>query len=72
MTYADEFFMPDEVDTQIEHLQWESTSRNTDTEVFSYLRSFYIADVNQDRHALDRIWRRVMQGFPQSKDSKKR
>ncbi len=64
MTYSDEFFTPDEVDSQIEHLEQERGPRSTDAEVLSYLRSFYATDADQDRRMLDQIWGRIMRESP--------
>jgi len=59
MTYQDEFFTPEEVDTQIERASQLKEGDRTDAEVIAYLRSFYQTDTRQQQEMLDRVWNRI-------------
>jgi len=53
----DEFFLPEEVDRQIESVNQFKEGDRIDAEALAYLRSFYQADAQQE--TLDRIWNRI-------------
>jgi hypothetical protein len=55
----DEFFLPEEVDRQIEHVNQFKEGDRRDAEALAYLRSFYQADAQQEQDTLDRIWNRI-------------
>ena len=64
MTYQDEFFTPEEVDTQIERASQLKEGDRTDAEVIAYLRSFYRTDTRQQQEMLDRVWNRIAHAAP--------
>jgi len=64
MTYQDEFFTPEEVDTQIERASQLKEGDRTDAEVIAYLRSFYQTDTRQQQEMLDRVWNRIAHATP--------
>ena len=64
MTYQDEFFTPEEVDTQIERASQLKEGDRTDAEVIAYLRSFYRTDSRQQQEMLDRVWNRIAHATP--------
>src|SRR2546430_12956185 len=64
MTYQDEFFTPEEVDTQIERASQLKEGDRTDAEVIAYLRSFYRTDTRQQQEMLDRVWNRIAHATP--------
>jgi len=55
----DEFFVPEEVDRQIERVRQFKEGDRRDAEAMAYLGSFYQADAQQKQEALDRIWNRI-------------
>jgi len=55
----DEFFLPEEVDRQIESASQFKEGDRIDAEALAYLRSFYQADAQQEQKTLDRIWNRI-------------
>jgi hypothetical protein len=55
----DEFFLPEEVDRQIESVSQFKEGDRIDAEAMAYLRSFYQADAQQEQDTLDRIWNRI-------------
>jgi hypothetical protein len=55
----DEFFLPEEVDRQIESVSQFKEGDRKDAEALKYLRSFYQADAQQEQDTLDRIWNRI-------------
>src|SRR5712692_6688192 len=59
MTDQDEFFLPEEVDRQIERVSQFKEGERVDAEAMAYLRSFYQADAQQEQETLDRIWNRI-------------
>jgi hypothetical protein len=59
VTEKDEFFLPEEVDRQIESVSQFKEGDHIDAEAMAYLRSFYRADPQQEQDTLDRIWNRV-------------
>ncbi len=59
MTEKDEFFLPDEVDRQIESVSQFKEGDRIDAEAMSYLRSLYQADAQQEQETLDRVWNRI-------------
>ena len=59
MAEKDEFFLPEEVDRQIESLSQFKQGDRRDAEAMAYLRSFYQADAQQEQDTLDRIWNRI-------------
>jgi len=64
MAYQDEFFTPEEVDTQIERASQLKEDDRTDAEALAYLRSFYLTDTRQQQETLDRIWTRITHAAP--------
>jgi hypothetical protein len=63
MTDQDEFFTPEEVDTQIELASQLKEGDRADAEVIAYLRSFYRTDTQQ-QEMLDRAWNRIANAIP--------
>src|SRR2546423_162012 len=59
MNDHDEFFLPEEVDRQIESMSQFKEGDRIDAEALAYLRNFYQADAQQEQDTLDRIWNRV-------------
>ncbi len=59
MTEKDEFFVPEEVDKQIEGASQSNEGDARDAEAMAYLRSYYQTDARQEQEALDRIWKRI-------------
>ncbi len=59
MAENDEFFLPEEVDRQIESVSQFKEGDRRDAEAMAYLRSFYQADAQQEQETLDRIWNRI-------------
>src|SRR5712692_2882432 len=59
MTDQDEFFLPEEVDRQIERVSQFKEGDRIDAEAMAYLHSFYQADAQQEQETLDRIWNRI-------------
>jgi hypothetical protein len=55
----DEFFVPEEIDRQIERVSQSKEGDRRDAEALAYLRSFYQADARQEQDTLDRIWNRI-------------
>jgi len=55
----DEFFLPEEVDRQIESVSQFKEGDRRDAEALAYLRNFYQADAQQEQDTLDRIWNRI-------------
>jgi hypothetical protein len=55
----DAFFVPEEVDRQIERVNQFKEGDRRDAEALAYLRSFYQADAQQEQDTLDRIWNRI-------------
>ncbi len=59
MAEKDEFYLPEEVDRQIESVSQFKEGDRRDAEALAYLRSFYQADARQEQDTLDRIWNRI-------------
>ncbi len=59
MTGKDEFFLPEEVDRQIERVRQFKEGDQRDAEALAYLRSYYQTDAQQEQETLDRIWNRI-------------
>ncbi len=59
MTEKDEFFLPEEVDKQIESVSQFKEGDRIDAQALAYLHSFYRADAKQEQDRLDRIWNRI-------------
>ena len=59
MVEKDEFFLPEEVDRQIESVSQFKEGDRIDAKALAYLRSFYQADAQQEQESLDRIWNRI-------------
>ncbi|HEX6482202.1 MAG TPA: hypothetical protein VF043_25440 [Ktedonobacteraceae bacterium] len=59
MAEKDEFFLPEEVDRQIESVSQFKEGDRRDAGAFAYLRSFYQADARQEQDTLDRLWNRI-------------
>jgi hypothetical protein len=55
----DEFFLPEEIDRQIESVSQFKEGDRMDAKALAYLRSFYQTDVQQEQESLDRIWNRI-------------
>jgi len=55
----DEFFLPEEIDRQIESVSQFKEGDRIDARALAYLRSFYQTDVQQEQETLDRIWNRI-------------
>jgi len=55
----DEFFLPEDVDRQIESVSQFKEGDRIDAKALAYLRSFYQADAQQEQESLDRIWNRI-------------
>jgi len=59
VTEKDGFFLPEEVDKQIENVRQFKEGDPIDAEAMAYLRSYYQTDARQEQEALDRIWNRI-------------
>jgi len=55
----DEFFLPEEIDRQIESVNQFKEGDRIDAKALAYLRSFYHTDAQQEQESLDRIWNRI-------------
>jgi hypothetical protein len=55
----DEFFLPEEVDRQIESVSQFKEGDRIDANALAYLRSFYQADDLREHETLARIWNRI-------------
>jgi hypothetical protein len=55
----DEFFVPDEVDQQIEQIRQSKAGDQRDAEALAYLRSYYQADAQHEQEILNRVWQRI-------------
>lgn len=64
MDEQDDFFTPEEVDTQIERVSQLQAGERADARAMAYLRSFYRMDARQEQEALTRIWKRVREAAP--------
>ncbi|HEU5228993.1 MAG TPA: hypothetical protein VFU49_14340, partial [Ktedonobacteraceae bacterium] len=60
MAENDEFFLPEEIDRQIERVSQFKAGDRKDAEAMAYLRSFYQADARQEQDTLDRGWSRIV------------
>ena len=59
MAEKDEFFLPEEIDRQIESVSQFKAGDRLDANALVYLRSYYQADAQQEQESLDRIWNRI-------------
>ena len=59
MAEKNEFFVPEEVDRQIESVSQFREGDRIDAEAMAYLRSYYQADAQQEQDTLDRMWDRI-------------
>ena len=59
MAKKDEFFLPEDVDRQIERVSQFKEGDRADSEALAYLRSFYRADAQLEQETLDRMWNRI-------------
>ena len=59
MAEKNEFFLPEEIDRQIESVSQFKEGDRIDAKALAYLRSFYQADAQQEQESLDRIWNRI-------------
>ncbi len=59
MAEKDEFFLPEEIDRQIESVSKFKEGDRMDAKALAYLRSFYQTDAQQEQESLDRIWNRI-------------
>src|SRR5947209_19638391 len=59
MAEKDEFFLPEEIDRQIERVSQSREGDRKDAEALAYLRSFYQANAQQEQDTLARIWNRI-------------
>jgi hypothetical protein len=55
----DEFFLPDDVDRQIESVSQLKEGDRKDAQALAYLRSYYQVDAGQEQESLDRMWNRI-------------
>jgi len=55
----DEFFLPEEIDRQIEHVRQSKEGDHLDTEALAHLRSYYQTEAKLEQETLDRIWNRI-------------
>ena len=55
MAEQDEFFLPEEVDRQIENMSQFKEGDRIDAEAMAYLRSYYQTGAQQEQETLDRI-----------------
>ncbi|MFL5587343.1 MAG: hypothetical protein ACJ8DI_06750 [Ktedonobacteraceae bacterium] len=69
MAENDEFFLPEEVDRQIESASQFKEGDRRDAEAMAYLRSFYQTDAQQEQETLDRIWNRIAGATPFEQDT---
>jgi len=60
----DDFFTPEEVDSQIDQVSQLRAGELVDAQAMAYLRSFYGQSARQEQEALDRIWNRVAEAAP--------
>jgi hypothetical protein len=54
-----EFFLPEEVDRQIESVRQSKEGDFIDAEAIAHLRSYYQIDAKLEQETLDRIWKRI-------------
>ena len=59
MDQHDEFFVPDDVDQQIEQIRQSKAGDQRDAEALAYLRSYYQADAQHEQEILNRVWQRI-------------
>ena len=59
MSEKDEFFLPEQVDRQIESVSQRREGDRIDANALAYLHSFYQTDAQQEQESLDRIWNRI-------------
>ena len=59
MAEKDEFFLPEEIDRQIESVSQFKEGDRIDAKALAYLRSFYQTNAQQEQESLDRIWNRI-------------
>ena len=59
MAEKDEFFLPEEIDRQIESVSQFKGGDRIDAKALAYLRSFYQTNAQQEQESLDRIWNRI-------------
>ncbi|MGH2479493.1 MAG: hypothetical protein ACRDHW_07560 [Ktedonobacteraceae bacterium] len=59
MAENDEFFLPEDVDRQIESVRQFKKGDHLDAEVMAHLRSYYQADAKSGQESLERIWQRI-------------
>ena len=57
--FLHEFFIPEDIDKQIERVRQAQEGDPRDAEALAYLHSFYSADAQQEQVALNRIWNRI-------------
>ena len=59
MAEQDEFFVPDDIDRQIERLRQSREGDRRDAEAMEFLRGYYQTDAKQEQEALNRMWSRI-------------
>ncbi|MDQ2903126.1 MAG: hypothetical protein M3Y81_06175 [Chloroflexota bacterium] len=59
MAENDEFFLPEEVDRQIDSVRQSREGDQLDAEAMAHLRSYYQTDAKIEQETLDRIWNRI-------------
>ena len=59
MAEKDEFFLPEDIDRQIEAVKQSKEGDQSDAETLVYLSSYYQADALPQQETLDRIWNRI-------------
>ncbi|HLX40035.1 MAG TPA: hypothetical protein VKR42_05855, partial [Ktedonobacteraceae bacterium] len=59
MAEKNDFFLPDDIERQIESIRQHKEGDRVDAEAMAYLRSYYQTDARQEQEALDRMWNRI-------------
>ncbi|MDQ2716951.1 MAG: hypothetical protein M3Z08_18765, partial [Chloroflexota bacterium] len=68
MAENDEFFLPEEVDRQIDSVRQSREGDQLDAEAMAHLRSYYQTDAKTEQETLDRIWNRIAGATPLKQD----
>ncbi|HEY0754428.1 MAG TPA: hypothetical protein VGD98_10730 [Ktedonobacteraceae bacterium] len=74
MAENDDFFLPEDVDRQIENVRQRKEGDPLDAATIAHLRSYYQAELQPAQEALERIWQRIASAPPleqNKKESKK-
>ena len=59
MAEQDEFYVPEEIDKQIERVSQFKEGDRLDAKALAYLRSYYQENAQQEQESLDRMWNRI-------------